>query len=49
MVSQLERVGLTDFQRNVLGGLTDCWARARLMGEIIAGSVRKYAGQKASL
>lgn len=49
MLSQLGKVELTDFQRNVLGGLTDCWGRAKVMGEMIAGSVRKYAVRQPSI
>jgi hypothetical protein len=41
-----QRIVLSDFQKNVLMGLTDCWANAQAMSSIIAFGVNKYGSQQ---
>jgi hypothetical protein len=44
-----QRVMLTDFQKNVLLGLTDCWGNTQTIGNIIADAVNRYGAQQPTL
>lgn len=44
-----QRVALTDFQKNVLLGLTDCWGNAQTMSGIIASGVNRYGSPQSNL